>query len=365
MLNRFSILARVVLALGTGTAIAFGSQLPEISTGLQLRLQPQTVGIAAVPQIRATTVQSIGPVVIPVSNMERAIAFYTQVLTFEKRSDQVRSGATYDRLEGVPHLKLRVVKLQLGEEGIELTEFLTPKGKPLPLDFKSNDHWFQHIAIVVKDLEQAYRRLRQFKVQHASSGPQRLPDWNPNAGGIEAFYFQDPDGHHLELIKFPPGKGNPRWQQPTQALFLGIDHTAIVVADTDISRKFYRDLLGLQVVGASENYGTEQEHLNNVFGARLQITALRAAGGIGVEFLQYLAPPGGRPKPAATRSNDLINWQTTLVVDHLEALLPELRAGQYRLISPGVVAIADGSLGFKKALLVEDPDGHPLRIVEK
>ena len=33
----------------------------------------------------------------------------------------------------------------------------------------------------------------------------------------------------------------------------------------------------MRVAGSSENYGTEQEHLNNVFGARLRITAFRAA----------------------------------------------------------------------------------------
>ena len=59
----------------------------------------------------------------------------------------------------------------------------------------------------------------------------------------------------------------------------GIDHTAIVVANTEASLKFYRDALGLQIAGTSENYGTEQEHLNNVFGARLRITSLRAGSG--------------------------------------------------------------------------------------
>ena len=52
---------------------------------------------------------------------------------------------------------------------------------------------------------------------------------------------------------------------------------AIVVADTDVSLAFYRDALGMRVAGSSENYGSEQEHLNNIFGARLRITALRAA----------------------------------------------------------------------------------------
>ena len=81
--------------------------------------------------------------------------------------------------------------------------------------------------------------------------------------------FKDPDGHPLEIIRFPPGKGDPRWQNPGDRLFLGIDHTAIVVADTDAALRYYRDILGLRVAGQSENYGTEQEHLNNVFGASL------------------------------------------------------------------------------------------------
>src|SRR5262245_20349761 len=114
-------------------------------------------------------------------------------------------------------------------------------------------------------MDEAYRMLRARGVRHASSGPQRLPDWNPNAGGIEAFYFKDPDGHALEIIHFPKGKGDSRWQRAAAPLFMGIDHTAIVVGDTETSLRFYRDALGLRPSGSSENYGTEQEHLNNVF----------------------------------------------------------------------------------------------------
>ena len=37
-------------------------------------------------------------------------------------------------------------------------------------------------------------------------------------------------------------------------MFLGIDHTAIAVDDTNVSLRFYRDTLGMQVAGESENY---------------------------------------------------------------------------------------------------------------
>ena len=164
-----------------------------------------------------------------------------------------------------------------------MIEYIAPKGRPIQVDSRSNDQWFQHIAIVVSDMERAYQHLRVHKVQHTSTGPQRIPDWNKAAAGTKAFYFKDPDGHNLELIYFPPGKGDPKWQQTDGRLFLGIDHTAIAVSDTDRSLKLYRDVLGMKIAGESENYGTEQEHLNNVFASRVRITGLRAATGFGIE----------------------------------------------------------------------------------
>ena len=299
-----------------------------------------------------------------VADMDRAVAFYTGVLRFTKVSDGELSGRPYELLTGVFGARGRVVRLRLGGEEIELTEFLAPKGRLMPSDVRANDRIFQHIAIVVRDLPEAYARLRRHGVEHASTGPQRLPDWNPNAGGIGAFYFRDPDRHFLELIAFPPGKGEPRWQQQTGPLFLGIDHTAIVVDDTERALRLYRDVFGLRVAGASENHDVEQEHLNNVFGARLRITALRAAMGPGIELLEYLAPRDGRPAPADLRANDLAHWQTTVVADRIDALLPLARDHALALVSPGPVGDLPAA-GFRIGALVRDADGHGLRIVAR
>lgn len=213
--------------------------------------------------LSVTAVDSVG---MTVADMDRSIAFYSQVLSFKKVSDVEVLGTEYEQLQGLFGVRLRVVKMQLGSESIELTEYLTPKGKPFPIDSRSNDRWFQHIAIVTSDMDKAYQRLRSFKVQHASTAPQTIPASNKAATGIRAFYFRDPDGHYLETIYFPPGKGNPKWQKPANQLFLGIDHTAIAVSNTAVSLKFYRDVLGLKLAGESMNAGTEQEHLNNVQG---------------------------------------------------------------------------------------------------
>ena len=232
----------------------------------------------------------------------------------------------------------------------------------MPADARSNDRWFQHIAIVVNDMDQAYLWLHRHNVVQTSPEPQRLPDGNPNAGGIRAFYFKDPDGHALEVLQFPAGKGDARWQRPSDRVFLGIDHTAIVVADTEKSLRFYRDTLGLRIIGGSENDGPEQERLNDVPGVRLRITTLRAAEGSAIELLEYLAPRDGRPYPPDTMANDLVRWHTLVLTSDAESAAETLGVSTKAHARPGVVPISDASLGFRRGFTTSDPDGHGVQL---
>ncbi|HWE25491.1 MAG TPA: VOC family protein, partial [Myxococcales bacterium] len=302
-------------------------------------------------------VRGVGCIGMTVSDLDRSSEFYSRVLSFEKTAEVEQAGDAAERLTGVFALRTRTARLRLGSECIELTEYLAARGRPSPSDARSNDRSFQHIAIVVSDMDRAYARLRAARVEHTSSEPQRLPDWNPSAAGIQAFYFRDPDRHALEILRFPKGKGEARWQR-SDALFLGIDHTAIVVGDTNSSLRFYREALGLRVAGTSENWGTEQEHLNAVFGAHLRITTLRSASGPGIELLEYLSPRDGRPMPADEHPNDLVHWQTTLFGD------PH-RVPRDRVISVDVARLPDAPLGVTSAVLARDPDGHVLEFASQ
>jgi catechol 2,3-dioxygenase-like lactoylglutathione lyase family enzyme len=322
-------------------------------------LSLRTSGHAAA--LPVTAVESVG---MTVGDMDRAVHFYTDVLSFQKESDTEVAGREYELLEGVFGARMRIVRLRLGDEIVELTEYLAPKGRMIPSDMRANDRMFQHIAIIVSDMDQAFARLRQFHVVQASTGPQTLPSWNTGAAGISAYYFRDPDGHFLEVLHFPAGKGLEKWHR-TDRLFLGIDHTAIVVGDTDHGLRLYRDLLGLNVVGESENYDVEQEHLNNVFGARLRITSLRAASGPGIELLEYLTPRDGRPVPLDLKANDIGHWQTKLATSSPGHALDLLRERLFTLVSPKAVSVPDADLGIGTALLIRDPDGHALQLAQK
>ncbi len=316
----------------------------------KLRMIAIVLWLAVIPAAaQKAAINAVGAISMTVADMDRSVNFYSQVLSFATVADSSSQAG---------NVSARVVRMRLGDEAIELVQF-SSVGRAIPADSRSNDHWFQHIAIIVSDMDRAYQRVQKNRVQELSAGPQRLPDWNRNAAGIRAFYFADPDGHPLEILQFPTGKGAQKWHR-TDRLFLGIDHTAIVVADTEKSLHFYRDLLGFAVAGNSDNYGPEQEKLNHVPGAHLRITTLRTAAGPGIELLEYLAPRTGRDLPFTPHFSDLVHRHTVLLTSDVDELRHRISIPRDATLMPVANASVDAA-GF----FVHDPDGHELFIHSK
>ena len=109
----------------------------------QLSSRPVSTVIAQKPaQSAVAAVESVG---MTVSDMDRAIDFYSQVLSFNKVSDVEVLGAEYEQLPGLFGARLHISGLRAPNgPGIEFLEYVTPKdGRPLPVDEHSNDvlHW--------------------------------------------------------------------------------------------------------------------------------------------------------------------------------------------------------------------------------
>lgn len=280
----------------------------------------------------------------PVKNIEKSTQFFVENLGFEAIGAFGLSASFQEE---------NIVKsqaLQLGNEVIVLIQF-EKNGNKIPLDSKSNDGWFQHLALVTEDVDETYKELSKKRIQHVSTFPQTLPEKLTHAAGVKAFYFQDEDRHPLELISFPPDKIKDKWKVEKDALLQGIDHTAIVVKDSDVSVKFYTELLGFELKDQNENYGTEQEHLNQLFGARLRISALSLGEGIDLELLEYIAPPGGRAYPENTRLNDI--WAIQTVIQTTKNLDRFIRVKEFG----GKVLNEE-----RNRILIQDPDGHIIHI---
>lgn len=288
-----------------------------------------------------------------VADAERSVAFYRDLLGFQVDFDVDLADPAYDRLSGVFASRVRIVGLSAGPSRIELIEFLTPKGRSYPADSRSNDEWFQHLALVVTDIHRATERLRAAGAQLVSPAPQRFPD------GRAFLYFTDPDGHPLELAEFPG-----ETPLAPERLVQRIDHTALVVRQIDESIRFYEQL-GFKVESRVESRSSAQEQLNNVFGARLEIVTLRPPDdpqAIGVELLRYVTPSGGRPFPAGTRANDLVERHLTLESPDADAAFRALRRERVQLRTPDVSSFRDERLGKRNAFYVLDPTGHPVEI---
>lgn len=287
-----------------------------------------------------------------VSDLSVAVGFYGDALDFtvaaETRSDDpVRSTSM-----GVKSVHEQVATLRLGEQEIALTTF-DPPGRAYPPESGATDCWFQHLAIVVSDMDAAYARLcRHPFTAITQNGPQRLP---PNTGSVTAFKFRDPDGHPLELIHFPPGTGDPIWQRKRSErnVFLGVDHSALTVADTAESIDFYTRLLGLEAAARSTNAGAAQARLDNLpADVRVNVVALQPqeSGPPHIELLDY-ERPAGRPFPTHVRPIDILADRLVLEVDDLSRLKQALAAENIPFTAPD-----DG----RCSLVARDPTGHML-----
>ncbi|MFO1500523.1 MAG: VOC family protein [Verrucomicrobiota bacterium] len=296
-----------------------------------------------------------------VGDLDRELAFYTGVLRFELVGRRATRRGAADDFFGLPRSETRSVELRLGEEHVTLTEHLTNKGLPIGRFAEQLITGFS-IAIVVRDMDAAYRHLREQGIRHVSTGPQTLPGWNQSAGGIRAFYFTPRPGrscrNHLVSGR---RKAIRSGSSLKDGMFLGIDHTAVKSVPIRGAVSVYRDRLGMRLAGAAEEtHGPEQEHLNQVFGARLRITALRAPRGPGIELLEYLAPPGGRARPVTTKASDLIFWHTDVRLDRFEAFVPTNWDG-LQLVSKAIACSTAQNYPTPPVLIL-DPDGHALRL---
>jgi len=191
--------------------------------------------------------------------------------------------------------------LRLGRELIELLEFTDSAGRPYPPGSTSTDLWFQHMAIVVNDMRDAYQQVMANRCFRPISrdGPVRLPD---NSGGVTAFKFRDHDGHPLELLAFPGGRVPGQWRAANgTGTFLGVDHTAVAVSDSARSVKFFGSVFGFGTGTRTENRGPAQADLDDVDDVHVSVT--RLAPDLPAPRLELLHYHVGRPsaRPARNR----------------------------------------------------------------
>ena len=135
---------------------------------------------------------------ITVSNLERSLAFWRDVLGFEFSHIAHQKGELAQEITGVEgaELKLAVLKTPGGHK-IELLEYLAPADRKRT-SFRPCDVGFVHVALLVHDLNIVLERIAASDWK-AVGKPQRLQS-GPNAGK-RVVYVRDPDGTTIELMQ--------------------------------------------------------------------------------------------------------------------------------------------------------------------
>jgi catechol 2,3-dioxygenase-like lactoylglutathione lyase family enzyme len=280
-------------------------------------------------------------IVLVSAEPETLADFYRGTLGFTDAAPPSASG-----LAGVGSVSLR-----LGDQRLDLVA-VTPAGRSYPGEVPGYSPLFQHCAIIVSDMAAAHAHLSANPGWRpiSTDGPVRLPE---SSGGVTAFKFRDPEGHPLEFLAFPPDATPEAWRRSgAPEPCLGLDHSAISVADTARSVAFYESL-GLRVASRSLNTGPEQARLDAVADPTVEVTGLGFPDGRPphVELLCYR---GDLPRQASDLAmGDVAATRLVIAMTDADALAAACAAHAGRLASGGIAPLPGGAHA-----LLRDPDGH-------
>jgi catechol 2,3-dioxygenase-like lactoylglutathione lyase family enzyme len=142
-------------------------------------------------------VQHVG---LTVSDLERSLRFYTDVLECTIVFQQEKRGGYLAAIVGYPDADVRMAHVQPpgNSPRIELFEYRQPRSAPRDLEPRNVGN--AHVCFLVDDLPSLYERLVDQGVD-TMSAPVEI-DTGVNAGGY-GLYLRDPDGIILELFQPP------------------------------------------------------------------------------------------------------------------------------------------------------------------
>ena len=150
-------------------------------------------------------IKAVDHINIVVSDIERSVKFYTEVLGFEKINVVHLEGDWIDDIVGLKGVNADVAFIVApeGDPKIELLCYKSPIGESLPANSHANTVGLRHIALRVDDIQAAYQKLKDAGVK-LESEPIMVPLTTPAENPIRKtlFYFYDPDGVLLEIAQY-------------------------------------------------------------------------------------------------------------------------------------------------------------------
>ena len=150
-------------------------------------------------------IRAIDHINIVVTDLERSVAFYTELLGFKLAKEATLEGEWIDRIVGLKGVRGRVayVVAPAGEPRVELLCYDSPAGEDPVVNRAANTVGLRHIALRVDDIHAMTAKLRAAGVE-VFSDPVKVPSGvvQHYQGHKTLVYFLYPDGVILELAQY-------------------------------------------------------------------------------------------------------------------------------------------------------------------
>ncbi len=132
-------------------------------------------------------IKNLDHTAISVSNMERSLEFYRDILGMEVATDRCVCDGSIGRVIGVPGARCRIVHLKLNNAFIELFEYYKPRGMNIAKALNQYDHAIIHFGFEVDCFGEFISRLKKKGVDFVGE-PVEF------SSGVWCVYFRGPDG---------------------------------------------------------------------------------------------------------------------------------------------------------------------------
>ena len=136
---------------------------------------------------------------ITVSNLDRSLAFYRDVLGFAVKGQIQCEGDIYQTITGVPSAAMRIAYVEAPGHTLELLEYTSPVDKE-PVKSRPCDPGAMHIAFRVKNIDDLVASVRQAGVEPTTTPVPAFPEGH-RSFGLKAVYARDPDGVVIEFTE--------------------------------------------------------------------------------------------------------------------------------------------------------------------
>ena len=138
-------------------------------------------------------------------------------------------------------------------------------------------------------------------------------------------------------------------------------HVAVSVAEMDRSLRFYRDLLGFEVISDFTAEGDSVDNMVSLKGVKVRIALLRQNGSM-LELCHYLSPEGRSDKTMRQCDPGITHF--AFVTDRFDRIIGKLKSDGYELLSDPLNLGAIEGMGNVRAVYFHGPDREAIELLE-